>query len=65
MTPLAYMLWMGWFRAVHAISDVSHERRTLFDARHQAVTMLAELDGQIRGMRKTTGLVPGTGNKDT
>jgi len=62
---LADMLRMGWFRAVHVKSVVSHERRTLLGARHQLVTMRAELDGQIRGMLKTIGLVLGTGNKDT
>jgi transposase len=61
---LADMLRTGWYREVHAKSFTSHERRTMLGARHQLVTMRAELDAQIRGMLKTFGLILGTGNSD-
>src|ERR1700754_1722387 len=62
---LAEMLRMGWYRAVHAKSVTSHERRTMLGVRHQLVTMRAELDAQIRGVLKTFGLILGTGNSNT
>jgi len=61
---LAEMLRMGWYREVHVKSVAAHERRTMLGVRHQLVTMRAELDGQIRGVLKTFGLILGAGNSD-
>jgi transposase len=42
----------------------AHERRALLAARHRLVTMRVDLDGQIRGILKTFGLIAGPGNSD-
>ena len=42
----------------------AHERRALLAARHRLVVMRVDLDGQIRGILKTFGLIVGPGNSD-
>ncbi len=61
---LAEMLRMGWYRAVAIKSLEAHERRALLAARHRLVVMRVDLDGQIRGLLKTFGLIVGSGNSD-
>ena len=61
---LAEMLRMGWYRAVTAKSFASHERLALLGARRRLVTIRTDLDGQIRGLLKTFGLILGKGNTD-
>ncbi len=61
---LAEMLRMGWYRAVTAKSFTAHERMALLGARRHLVEIRVELDGQIRGLLKTFGLILGKGNTD-
>jgi transposase len=61
---LAEMVRMGWYRAVPIKSLEAHERRALLAARHRLVVMRVDLDGQIRGLLKTFGLIVGPGNSD-
>ena len=61
---LAEMVRMGWYRAVTAKSFTSHERLALLAARRRLVTIRVDLDGQIRGLLKTFGLILGPGNTD-
>ena len=61
---LAEMLRMGWYRAVAAKSFASHERLALLAARRRLVKIRVDLDGQIRGLLKTFGLIVGKGNTD-
>src|SRR4051794_33184958 len=61
---LAEMLRMGWYRSVAAKSFTSHERLALLAARHHLVEIRVDLDGQIRGLLKTFGLILGPGNTD-
>src|SRR3712207_1149244 len=59
---LAEMPRMGWYRAVTAKSFASHERLALLAARRRLVKIRMDLDGQIRGLLKTFGLILGPGN---
>jgi transposase len=61
---LAEMLRMGWYRAVTAKSFTAHERLALLAARRRLVEIRVELDGQIRGLLKTFGMIGGLGNTD-
>jgi transposase len=61
---LAEMVRMGWYRAVTAKSFTSHERLALLAARRRLVEIRVDLDGQIRGLLKTFGLILGPGNTD-
>jgi transposase len=61
---LAEMLRMGWYREGQVKSLEAHERRALLAARHRLVTMRVDLDGQIRGILKTFGLIAGSGNSE-
>jgi transposase len=61
---LAHILRMGWYREVRVKSIAAHERRALLATRHRLVTIRTELDGQLRGLLKTFGLVVGPGNTD-
>ncbi len=61
---LAEMVRVGWYRAVAVKSLEAHERRALLAARHRLVVMRVDLDGQIRGLLKTFGLIVGPGNSD-
>ncbi|TDH56846.1 IS110 family transposase [Dankookia rubra] len=61
---LAEMLRMRWYRAVTAKSFTAHERMALLGARRHLVEIRVELDGQIRGLLKTFGLILGKGNTD-
>src|SRR5947207_8249834 len=54
---------MGWYREVQVKSLAAHERMALLGVRRQLVDMRVEIDGQIRGILKTFGLVVGSGNK--
>src|SRR5467141_1279126 len=45
------------------IGLVAHERMALLGVRRRLVDMRVEIDGQIRGILKTFGLVVGSGNK--
>ena len=60
---LAEMVRMGWYREVQVKSLAAHERMALLDVRRRLVDMRIEIDGQIRGILKTFGLVVGSGNK--
>jgi transposase len=59
---LAEMVRVGWYREVRIKSLAAHEHRALLIARHRLVQMRVELDGQLRGILKTFGLVIGPGN---
>jgi transposase len=61
---LAEMVRMGWYRAVPIKSLEAHERRALLAARHRLVVRRVDLDGQLRGLLKTFGLIVGPGNSD-
>src|SRR4051812_17644818 len=61
---LAEMLRMGWYREVQVKRLEAHERRALLAARHRLVVMRVDLDGQIRGILKTFGLIAGPGSSD-
>ena len=61
---LAEMLRMGWYRTVNAKSFTAHERLALLAARHRLVEIRVQLDGQIRSLLKTFGLIVGPGNTD-
>jgi transposase len=61
---LAEMLRMGRYRAVTAKSFASHERLALLAARRRFVKNRMDLDGQVRGLLKTFGLILGPGNTD-
>jgi transposase len=60
---LAEMVRMGWYREVQVKSLAAHERIGLLGVRRRLVEMRVEIDGQIRGILKTFGLVVGSGNK--
>ena len=60
---LAEMVRMGWYREVQVKSLAAHERMALLGVRRRLVDMRVEIDGQIRGILKTFGLVVGSGNK--
>jgi transposase len=60
---LAEMMRMGWYREVQVKSLAAHERMALLGVRRRLVDMRVEIDGQIRGILKTFGLVVGSGNK--
>src|SRR5258705_5588595 len=60
---LAEMVRMGWYREVQVKSLAAHERMALLGVRRQLVDMRVEIDGQIRGILKTFGMVVGSGNK--
>jgi transposase len=60
---LAEMVRMGWYREVQVKSLAAHERMALLGVRRRLVDMRVEIDGQIRGILKTFGLVVGRGNK--
>src|SRR2546423_188857 len=50
-------------REVQVKSLTAHERMALLGVRRRLVDMRVEIDGQIRGILKTFGLVVGSGNK--
>ncbi len=60
---LAEMVRMGWYREVQVKSLAAHERMALLGVRRRLVDIRVEIDGQIRGILKTFGLVVGSGNK--
>jgi len=60
---LAEMVRMGWYREVQVKSLAAHERMALLGVRRRLVDMRVEIDGQIRGILKTFGMVVGSGNK--
>ena len=60
---LAEMMRIGWYREVQVKSLAAHERMALLGVRRRLVDMRVEIDGQIRGILKTFGLVVGRGNK--
>src|SRR3984893_4189405 len=60
---LAEMMRMGWYREGQVKSLAAHERMALLGVRRRLVEMRVEIDGQIRGILKTFGLVVGSGNK--
>jgi transposase len=60
---LAEMVRMGWYREVQVKSLGAHESMALLGVRRRLVDMRVEIDGQIRGILKTFGLVVGRGNK--
>jgi len=55
---------MGWYKEVQVKSLAAHERMALLGVRRRLVDMRVEIDGQIRGILKTFGLVVGRGNKN-
>ena len=57
---LAEMVRMGWYREVQVKSLAAHERMALLGVRRRLVDMRVEIDGQIRGILKTFGLVVGS-----
>ena len=59
---LAEMVRMGWYKEVQVKSLAAHERMALLGVRRKLVDMRVEIDGQIRGILKTFGLIAGTGN---
>ena len=59
---LAEMVRMGWYKEVQVKSLEAHERMALLGVRRKLVDMRVEIDGQIRGILKTFGLVAGNGN---
>jgi transposase len=61
---LAETLRTGWYRTITANSFTSHERLALLAARRRLVEIRVGLDGQIRGLLKTFGLILGPGNTD-
>jgi transposase len=61
---LAEMVRMGWYKEVQVKSLAAHERMALLAVRRHLVDMRVEIDGQIRGILKTFGLVVGTGNSN-
>jgi transposase len=61
---LAEMVRMGWYKEVQVKSLAAHERMALLGVRRRLVDMRVEIDGQIRGILKTFGLVVGRGNKN-
>ena len=60
---LAEMVRVGWFKEVQVKSLGAHERMALLGVRRRLVDIRVEIDGQIRGILKTFGLVVGSGNK--
>jgi transposase len=58
---LAEMVRMGWYREVKVKSLSSHEQRGLLMARQRLMIVRRQIEGQIRGLLKTFGLVVGTG----
>jgi transposase len=60
---LAEMVRVGWFKEVQVKSLEAHERMALLGVRRRLVDIRVEIDGQIRGILKTFGLVVGSGNK--
>ena len=61
---LAEMVRMGWYKEVQVKSLAAHERMALLGVRRRLVDMRVEIDGQIRGILKTFGLVVGCGNSN-
>src|SRR3979411_1328470 len=59
---LSEMIRIGWYREVQVKSLAAHERMALLGVRRRLVDMRVEIDGQIRGILKTFGLVVGRGN---
>jgi transposase len=60
---LAEMVRVGWFKEVQVKTLEAHERMALLGVRRRLVDIRVEIDGQIRGILKTFGLVVGSGNK--
>ncbi len=56
---LAQIMRTGWYRSVHVKSADAHRARALLGARAQLVGMTTRLSNHIRGVRKTSGLLPG------
>jgi hypothetical protein len=54
---------VGWFKEVQVKSLGAHERMALLGVRRGLVDIPGEIDGQIRGILKTFGLVVRSGNK--
>ena len=61
---LAEMVRVGWFKEVQIKSLGAHERMALLGVRRRLVDIRVEIDGQIRGILKTFGLVVGSGDKE-
>jgi transposase len=57
------MVRVGWFKEVQVKSLAAHERMALLGVRRRLVDIRVEIDGQIRGILKTFGLVVGSGSK--
>jgi transposase len=57
---LAAMVRMGWYKEIQSLE--AHERMALLGVRRKLVDMRVKIDGQIRGILKTFGLVAGKGN---
>ena len=55
---------MGWYKEVQVKSLAADERMALLGVRRRLVDMRVEIDGQIRGILKTFGLVVGRGNSN-
>jgi transposase len=56
---LAQLIWMGWFRPVHAKSIRSQEVRALLVARKQLLGRLIDVELSIRGILRGFGLKVG------
>jgi transposase len=60
---LAEMVRVGWFKEVQVKSLGAHERMALLGVRRRLVDIRVEIDGPIRGILKTFGVVVGSGDK--
>ena len=58
---LAEMVRMGWYREVKVKTLSAHEQRGLLMARQRLIVVRRQIEGQVRGLLKTFGLVVGTG----
>ncbi|VWX53933.1 transposase [Novosphingobium sp. 9U] len=58
---LAQVMRTGWYRPVHVKSLDAHRARSLLGARAQLVGMRTRLTNIIRGILKTSGMLPGSG----
>jgi transposase len=57
---LAEMVRMGWYREVKVKTLSAHEQRGLLMARQRLIVERRQIEGQVRGLLKTLGLVVGT-----
>jgi transposase len=58
---LAQMVRMGWYREVKVKTLSAHEHRSLLMARQRLIIVRRQIEGQVRGLLKTFGLVVGAG----